>query len=115
MSDEMAYGHVGRSGLLVSRIGLGTMNFGFTADESTSAAIMDAAIEAGINFFDTADVYGGPQTPEMAKGHGISGEIIGRWLRRSGLRDDIVLATKVALVEGAQRSRRPRRLPARLH
>jgi aryl-alcohol dehydrogenase-like predicted oxidoreductase len=95
MSDEMAYGHVGRSGLLVSRIGLGTMNFGFTADESTSSAIMDAAIDAGINFFDTADVYGGPQTPDMAKGFGISEEIIGRWLRRSGRRDDIVLASKV--------------------
>ncbi len=95
MSDEMAYAHVGRSGLLVSRIALGTMNFGFTADESTSAAIMDAAIDAGINFFDTADVYGGPQTPDMAKGYGISEEIIGRWLRRSGRRDDIVLASKV--------------------
>jgi aryl-alcohol dehydrogenase-like predicted oxidoreductase len=95
MSDEMAYGHVGRSGLLVSPIGLGTMNFGFTADESTSSAIMDAAIDAGINFFDTADVYGGPQTPDMAKGYGISEEIIGRWLRRSGRRDDIVLASKV--------------------
>src|SRR3954467_8245645 len=95
MSDEMAYGHVGRSGLLVSRIGLGTMSFGFTADESTSSAIMDAAIEAGINYFDTADVYGGPQMPDMAKGYGHSEEIIGRWLQRSGRRDDIVLATKV--------------------
>ncbi len=91
----MTYGHLGRSGLLVSRIGLGTMNFGFTADESTSFAIMDAAIDAGINFFDTADVYGGPQTPDMEKGYGISEEIIGRWLQRSGRRDDIVLATKV--------------------
>jgi aryl-alcohol dehydrogenase-like predicted oxidoreductase len=95
MSDEMAYGHLGRSGLLVSRLGLGTMGFGFTADEPASSAIMDAAVEAGINFFDTADVYGGPQTPDMAKGYGVSEEIIGRWLRRSGRRDDIVLATKV--------------------
>src|SRR3954466_9536679 len=95
MSDEMAYGHVGRSGLLVSPIGLGTMNFGFTADESTSSAILDAAIDAGINFFDTADVYGGPQTPDMAKGVGISEEIIGRGLQRSRRRDNIVLATKV--------------------
>ncbi len=91
----MAYGHLGRSGLLVSRIGLGTMNFGFTMDESTSFAVMDAAIDAGINFFDTADVYGGPQSPDMDKGYGISEEIIGRWLQRSGHRDDIVLATKV--------------------
>src|SRR3954467_11846938 len=95
MSDEMAYGHVGRSGLLVSRIGLGTMNFGFTADESTSSAIMDAAIDAGINFFDTADVYGGAQKPGMAKGGGISGESIGRGARGGGRRDDIVLASKV--------------------
>src|SRR4051794_19440529 len=95
MSDEMAYAYLGRSGLLVSRIGLGTMNFGHTADESTSTAIMDAAIDAGINFFDTADVYGGPQTPDMAKGYGISEEIIGRWLQHTGRRDDIVLATKV--------------------
>ncbi len=91
----MTYGHLGRSGLLVSRIGLGTMTFGFTTDESTSFTVMDAAIEAGINFFDTADVYGGPQTADMAKGYGIAEEVIGRWLQRSGHRDDIVLATKV--------------------
>jgi aryl-alcohol dehydrogenase-like predicted oxidoreductase len=94
MSD-MSYAHLGRSGLLVSRIGLGTMRFGFTADESASGAIMDAAVEAGINFFDTADVYGGPQTPDMGKGFGISEEIIGRWLKLTGRRDEIVLATKV--------------------
>jgi aryl-alcohol dehydrogenase-like predicted oxidoreductase len=89
----MAYSHLGRSGLLVSRIGLGTMRFGFTADEA--ARIMDAAVEAGINFFDTADVYGGPQSPDMDKGYGVSEEIIGRWLQRTRLRDEIVLATKV--------------------
>src|SRR6266702_4746604 len=61
MSDGMAYGHLGRSGLLVSRIGLGTMVFGYLADEATSFSVMDAAIDAGINFVDTADVYGGPQ------------------------------------------------------
>ncbi|WP_354229233.1 aldo/keto reductase [Arthrobacter bambusae] len=91
----MTYGRLGRSGLKVSRIGLGTMNFGYTADEQTSRAIMDTAIDAGINFFDTADVYGGVQTPDMAKGYGISEEIIGRWLQRTGHRDRIVLATKV--------------------
>jgi aryl-alcohol dehydrogenase-like predicted oxidoreductase len=95
MRGEMSYAHLGRSGLLVSRIGLGTMRFGFTADESASAAIMDTAIEAGINFFDTADVYGGPQSPDMAKGYGVSEEIIGRWLKRTGRRDEIVLASKV--------------------
>src|SRR6476469_7220247 len=95
MRGEMSYAHVRRSGLLVSRIGRGTMRFGFTADESASAAIMDTAIEAGINFFDTADVYGGPQSPDMAKGYGVSEEIIGRWLKRTGRRDEIVLASKV--------------------
>ena len=56
---------------------------------------MDAAFEAGIVLFDTADVYGGPQSPDMAKGYGISEETVGRWLQHSGHRDDIVLATKV--------------------
>jgi aryl-alcohol dehydrogenase-like predicted oxidoreductase len=55
---------------------------------------MDAAVDAGINHFDTADVYGGPQTADMTKGYGVSEEVIGRWLQRSGRRDDIVLATK---------------------
>ena len=91
----MTYGHVGRSGLVVSRIGLGTMNFGYTVDESSSFAVMDAAVDSGINFFDTADVYGGPQSPDMKKGYGIAEETVGRWLQRSGHRDDIVLATKV--------------------
>ncbi|MFF0175727.1 aldo/keto reductase [Micromonospora profundi] len=95
MSDEMTYGHLGRSGLLVSRIGLGTMNFGYLVDEPSSFAVMDAAIDAGITFFDTADVYGGPQSPDMKQGYGVSEQIVGRWLQRSGRRDDIVLATKV--------------------
>jgi aryl-alcohol dehydrogenase-like predicted oxidoreductase len=95
MSDEMTYGHLGRSGLLVSRIGLGTMNFGYLADEVSSFAVMDAAFGAGVNFFDTADVYGGPQSPDIEKGYGVSEETVGKWLRRSGHRDDIVLATKV--------------------
>jgi aryl-alcohol dehydrogenase-like predicted oxidoreductase len=95
MGNDMSYGHLGRSGLLVSRIGLGTMNFGYLADEPSSFAVMDAAFDAGIIFFDTADVYGGPQSPDMAKGYGISEQTVGRWLQRSGHRDDIVLATKV--------------------
>jgi aryl-alcohol dehydrogenase-like predicted oxidoreductase len=52
-------------------------------------------LEAGINFIDTADVYGGPQSPDMEKGYGISEEIIGRWLTQGGRRERIVLATKV--------------------
>ena len=61
MSGGMAYAHLGRSGLLVSRIALGTMDFGYLLDESSSFEVMDAAVDAGINHFDTADVYGGPQ------------------------------------------------------
>ena len=95
MSSDMAYRHLGRSGLLVSPIGLGTMGFGYVTDEMTSFAILDAALDAGINLVDTADVYGGLQAPDMAQGYGLSEEIIGRWLSRTGRRDDIVLASKV--------------------
>jgi aryl-alcohol dehydrogenase-like predicted oxidoreductase len=91
----MEYANLGRTGLKVSRLALGTMNFGELTDEATSFAIMDEALAAGINFFDTADVYGGPQSPDMEKGFGISEEIIGRWLAQGGRRDRIVLATKV--------------------
>jgi aryl-alcohol dehydrogenase-like predicted oxidoreductase len=95
MSDAMTYAHLGRSGVMVSRIGLGTMNLGYTVDEPGSFAIMDAAVDAGINFFDTADVYGGPQSADMKQGYGVAEETVGRWLARSGHRDDVVLATKV--------------------
>lgn len=92
----MDYTHLGRTGLRVSRVALGTMNFGELTDEPASFAIMDAALDAGINFFDTADVYGGPQSPDMAKGYGTSEEIIGDWLAQdASRRDRIVLATKV--------------------
>lgn len=91
----MNYRHLGRTGLRVSPLILGTMNFGELTDEATAFRIMDEALDAGINHFDTADVYGGPQKPDMEKGYGISEEIIGRWLAKSGKRDRIVLATKV--------------------
>ncbi len=90
----MQYTHLGRLGVKISRVGLGTMNFGELTDEATSFNIMDEALDSGINFFDTADVYGGPQSPDMLKGYGISEEIIGRWLSQGGRRDKIVLATK---------------------
>ena len=91
----MQYAHLGRSGLKVSRLGLGTMNFGDVTDEATSFKIMDAALEAGVNLIDTADVYGGPQSPDMEQGYGLSEEIIGRWLAQGGgRRERIVLATK---------------------
>lgn len=85
----MQYTHLGRSGLLVSRLVLGTMNFGPLTPEDEAHAIMDRALEAGINFFDTANVYGGVDH----RGH--TEEIIGRWFAKSGRRDDVVLATKV--------------------
>lgn len=90
----MQYAHLGRTGLKISRVGLGTMNFGELTDAANSFKIMDEAVEAGINFFDTADVYGGPQSPDMLKGYGTSEEIIGRWLTQGGRREKIVLATK---------------------
>jgi aryl-alcohol dehydrogenase-like predicted oxidoreductase len=91
----MQYKHLGRSGLKVSRLALGTMNFGMVTDEAAGFLIMDEALEQGINLFDTADVYGGPQSPDMEQGYGISEKIIGRWLAKAGRRDQIVLATKV--------------------
>lgn len=93
--SRMEYTNLGRSGLKVSRLALGTMSFGELVDEPTAFAIMDRALEAGINFFDTADVYGGPQKPDMEKGFGTSEEIVGRWLAQGGRRDRIVLATKL--------------------
>ncbi|MBT2512464.1 aldo/keto reductase [Arthrobacter sp. ISL-30] len=86
----MQYTHLGRSGLSVSRLCLGTMNFGPQTEESAAHAIMDSALDAGINFFDTANVYGG-------SGHrGWTEEIIGRWFAKGGeRRERTVLATKV--------------------
>ncbi|RJS94842.1 aldo/keto reductase [Salinisphaera sp. Q1T1-3] len=91
----MQYRNLGRTGLKVSPLTLGTMNFGELTDAKESFRIMDAALDGGINHFDTADVYGGPQSPDMDKGYGISEEIIGQWLAQTGKRDRIVLATKV--------------------
>lgn len=86
----MEYTFLGRSGLNVSRLCLGTMNFGPKTGEQDSFAIMDRALELGINFFDTANVYG------WQTGEGITEKIIGRWLGQGGQRrDNIVLATKV--------------------
>ncbi|MCL6459105.1 MAG: aldo/keto reductase [Gorillibacterium sp.] len=86
----MEYTYLGRSGLKVSRLCLGTMNFGVDTDEKESFRIMDAAIDAGINFFDTANVYGGKDN------RGLTEEIIGRWFAQgNGRREKTVLATKV--------------------
>lgn len=83
---------LGRSGLQVSPLCFGGNVFGWTADEATSFALLDAWVDAGFNFMDTADVYS-----RWAPGHtgGESESVIGRWLKRSGKRHHIVLATKV--------------------
>jgi len=88
----MDYRKLGRSGLEVSELALGTMQFGWTADEETSWAVMDAYVEAGGNLIDTADVYS-----YWVEGNpgGVSEEIIGRWIKARGNRHDLVLATKV--------------------
>ena len=91
----MQYTHLGRTGLKVGRIALGTMNFGELTDEAACFDILDAAVDAGINLIDSADVYGTPQSPTMKQGSGLSEEIIGNWLAKSGRRDQIVLATKL--------------------
>ena len=85
----MEYTHLGRTGLQVSRLCLGTMNFGPQTSEADSFAIMDKALELGINFFDTANRYG------AHLGVGVTEQIIGRWLAQGGRREQIVLATKV--------------------
>ncbi|MEV6203916.1 aldo/keto reductase [Streptomyces sp. NPDC051771] len=86
----MEYTQLGRTGLKVSRLVLGTMNFGPQTDEATSHAIMDAALDAGLNFFDTANVYG------WGENKGRTEEIIGSWFAKGdGRRDRTVLATKV--------------------
>ncbi len=87
----MEYRHLGRTGLLVSPLCLGTMNFGWLTPEDKSHALMDRALEMGINFFDTADVYGGWSTYA-----GRCEEILGDWFAKGeGRRDRVVLATKV--------------------
>ncbi len=96
----MQYTNLGRTGLKVSRLCLGTMNFGPHTSEQDSYEIMDEALELGINFFDTADVYG------WKIGEGITENIIGRWLAQGGRRDKIVLATKVYGEMGAGKNDR---------
>jgi aryl-alcohol dehydrogenase-like predicted oxidoreductase len=86
----MQYTRLGRTGLRVSRLCLGSMNFGPETGEAEAFAIMDRALELGINFLDTADVYG------WKVGEGVTEQIIGRWMAQGGgRRDKVVLATKV--------------------
>ncbi|HEV3123637.1 MAG TPA: aldo/keto reductase, partial [Candidatus Dormibacteraeota bacterium] len=86
----MDYTHLGRSGLSVSRLCLGTMNFGPQTTEADSHTLMDHALDVGINFFDTANVYG------WRKGEGVTEQIVGRWFAQGGgRRDKVVIATKL--------------------
>ena len=86
----MEYTHLGRSGVSVSRLCLGTMNFGWVTDEPGAHQLMDRAHEHGINFFDTSSTYGHPRA------EGVAEQMIGRWLAgASGRRDKTVLATKL--------------------
>jgi aryl-alcohol dehydrogenase-like predicted oxidoreductase len=86
--------NLGRSGLRVAPLCLGGNVFGWTADESASFAVLDALIDAGLNFVDTADVYS-----VWVPGHrgGESETVIGNWLQRRRRREDIVIATKVGM------------------
>jgi aryl-alcohol dehydrogenase-like predicted oxidoreductase len=86
----MKYTYLGRSGCEVSRLCLGTMNFGPETTEEDSFKIMDRALELGINFFDTADVYG------WQPGEGVTEKILGKWFAQGGKRrEKVVLATKL--------------------
>jgi aryl-alcohol dehydrogenase (NADP+) len=85
----MEHSRLGRTGLQVSRLCLGTMTFGLQSDESTAAAILDKAAEGGIDFLDTSDAY--PLGGDLST-RGVTEEILGRWLR--GKRDRFIVATK---------------------
>ena len=103
MSDTLPpYVQVGRSGLFVHRAGLGTMQFGWSVDEDGAHSVMDAYVERGGNFIDTADCYsswaselGGPRNSG-----GVSEEIVGRWMSERGNREELVVATKVRAAMG---------------
>jgi aryl-alcohol dehydrogenase-like predicted oxidoreductase len=92
VKDKSFYRKLGKSGLQITPIALGTMQFGWSADEKTSHTILDAYVELGGNLIDTADCYS-VWAPDNAGG--ISEEIIGRWLKATGNRDRVLVATKV--------------------
>ena len=89
----MNYRYIGKSGLRVSPICMGTMTFGTqTPYEKVAFEIMDKAYDAGVNFFDTAELYPVPPSGKLA---GLTEEIVGRWLKTKP-RDSVILASKVA-------------------
>ncbi|MES3001869.1 MAG: aldo/keto reductase [Pseudomonadota bacterium] len=95
---------LGRSGIMVSPLCFGGNVFGWTADERMSFSLLDAWVDAGFNFIDTADVYS-----RWAPGHtgGESESVIGRWLKQSGKRDKVIIATKVGMDMGEGESLAP--------
>lgn len=88
----MEYRNLGRTGLKVAELCMGTMQFGWTADEAHAHEVLDAYVESGGNFLDTADVY-----TRWAEGNpgGVAEQIIGRWMKERGNRHQLVVATKV--------------------
>ncbi len=88
----MEYRYIGKSGLRVSPICLGTMTFGTSVDKKKAFAILDMAFDTGVNFFDTAEIY---PVPPQAETVGLTEEIVGEWLQGKN-RDAVILATKVA-------------------
>jgi aryl-alcohol dehydrogenase-like predicted oxidoreductase len=88
----MEFARLGCSGLIASRLSVGTMTFGAQMDEAAAHRLLDEAYEAGVNFFDTAEIY---PAPSSADTHGASEVILGRWLK-SKPRDSIIVATKLA-------------------
>ena len=92
----MEYRYVGRSGLRVTPICMGTMSFGTWSDKAESFRILDKSFDRGINFFDTAEAYPVPPTAELA---GLTEEIFGEWLKQKP-RDAVIVATKVAGAAG---------------
>jgi len=88
----MEYRRLGKSGIVVSDICMGTMTFGSQADEKTSFEILDKAFDAGIDFYDTAEMYPVPPDTKYA---GLTEEILGRWMKTKD-RDALIIATKVA-------------------
>ena len=91
MNAGMNRKRLGRTGIVVTDICMGTMTFGLQADEKTSFAIMDRAVDAGIDFFDTAEMYPVPPSAEL---FGVTEQIVGRWLK-GRVRGEIIIASKV--------------------
>ena len=88
----MEFRYIGKSGLRVSSLCMGTMTFGSTTDEKEAFAILDAAYDRGINFYDTAELY--PVSPKKET-FGLTEKIVAKWLKTKP-RDGIILATKIA-------------------